>query len=130
MEQGLLNDLLTQERAVKVKWIADERQRLCREVADSLDSKDLAAVCGISYQYVRAMLNRNGEKKDWNNIYDGALMILAPDLYAEKVLSFDAEMAGREEPPKKHPLTPEERLAALEKRIRDHGLEKLFGELL
>jgi hypothetical protein len=124
MEQGTFDELLVQEKEVKTQWIANERQGLCREVASAIDSKELAAICGCSYQYIRAMLNGNGERKPWNHEFDGALMILRPDLYAEKVLAFDAEMTGRDDPQKKRALTPQEELDQLRQVLRDMHMDE------
>jgi hypothetical protein len=123
--QGQFEDLAIQERETRAKWIAGEHQRRCREVAAAIDSTTLAAVCGVSYQYIRAMLNSNGDQRPWQHEHDGALMILAPDLYAELVLNWLAQLVDREPPPKRKDLTPEERLAALESAIKQHGLQDL-----
>ncbi len=129
-KQGILDEVLIEQARVANDIHAAELDKRCKAVAGAIDSTRLASVNGLSYQYIRAMLNTNSEQKPWRLDLIPALAIEAPDLFAEYILSWLCELCGREVPPKKRVLTSEEELSRIKETIRMHGLDPLFKGLV
>lgn len=128
MEQMTLSDVEIQEKAARAHALGQELERRIKAVAHGIERKRLAALIDRSYSYVNEMLNTNSEQsqKPWQIVFSGALLVEAPDLFVEMVMTFVAEVCGYEVPRKKRPLTPEEELRELWEKIRAHRLEGLF----
>lgn len=121
-------DLEIQEQMIRCCTLAADLDRRLKDVAYSIDRKDLAMVNDISYSYLSEMLNTNGDQKPFKTPMIPSLLLLAPDLFAQEVLGPLCDLAGYEMPEKKRLLTPEEELKKLKRRIREHGLEPLFKD--
>ncbi len=126
--QMAFRDLEIQELMTRAKTLAGELDRRLKEVAYGIDRKDLAAVNDLSYSYISEILNTNGDQKQIRTSMIPSLALLAPDRFVE-ALGFLCEIAGYNPPKKKNPLTSEQELTRVKRRIRERGLEPLFEDL-
>ena len=130
MEQGSFDEIMIEQARVKNEILAKEFDRLLRQCAGLIDSQRLAAVNGISYQYVRAFLNTNGEPKPVPKDVIPSLMTDSPDAFMEIVGAWIVEICGYKLPAKKSPMTAEEKVEALERRIKECRLTSVFKDVL
>jgi hypothetical protein len=109
---------------VKVEAHAAELDRLYKEVAGSLDSTRLANITGKSYQYVRMILNTNGEQRPFPPDMVPALMTEAPDLFSHKIINWFCDHCSLLHPEPKRDITPKERLEQLNKILMEMRLNE------
>jgi predicted translin family RNA/ssDNA-binding protein len=124
MEQGELKDVLIAQEQARVKALADELDRLCKEVAYSVDRTELANANDVTHQAMSKMLNSNGGQSEWGLKYVPSLALKAPDKFAETVLFFLENLCGRDHPDKKRDLTPEEELKQLKQTLREMQMDQ------
>ena len=128
--QMVFRDLELQERATRNKVLAAELDRRFKSVGHSVDRQDLAAILDVSYSYLSEILNTNGEQKRFKSHHIPALVLENPDLFMVEVVGFLCEVAGYKPPEKKRTLPAEEERDNLLKKIRQHGLERIFEEVI
>lgn len=121
-------DIFTQQQVVENKALADQLDRLCKEVAESIDSKDLAAANDVTYAYIRKMLNTNGSQCPMQKDIIPSLAKMNPDKFADTVLRFLSDLCGRELGEKKRIMAPEEELKIIRTKMEQSGLKFLLKE--
>ena len=130
--QMSFKDIEIQEKQAKVKAMAAELDKRLKAVAYSIERHLFATLNDKSYSYINEILNTNNEEsqKPFQVKFIPSLIIEQPNKFKEEVIDFLCEMAGYESPEKKRDLTPEEELTLLKNKIKEHGLEPLFKEVL
>jgi len=121
-------DLFIAQKQAMVKELASELDRKCKEVAYSIKSAELAIVNDVSYQYIREILNTNGDQKPFQLKLVPSLIILNPEKFVETVLYYLCDLCGYEHPEKKRKLTPEEENKIIKQKFKEHGLTSLLRE--
>jgi hypothetical protein len=122
MQEKFQADMFTEVEVAENKAYAAELDRLCKECAASVDSKELAAANDVTYAYIREMLNTNGAQKPWQMAFIPSLAKKNPEKFATTVLKFLADLCGHETSKKKD-LSPEERLVLLGHRLKEMHLD-------
>jgi|GEM_PF-6093124 len=125
---NLHGDIFVQQQVVENKALAEQFDRHCKEVAESIDSKDLAAANDVTYAYIRKMLNTNSAQSPMQMDIIPSLARMNPDKFAETVLRFLCDLCGREVPEKKRSMTPEEELKIIRLKMKSSGLTALLKE--
>lgn len=133
-KQAHTDDIFLEQKVLRNAILAGgEYDRRCRNVAYTIPRERLATLCGVSYSYLGDVLNTNVEperQKPWQHKWDVVLAQENPHVYAEEVLDWLCELAGRERTEPKRVLTPEERLMLVFERIKEHRLDPLFADLI
>jgi hypothetical protein len=119
-----ISEIEIEQTRVKVEAHAAELDRLYKEVAGSLDSTRLANITGKSYQYVRMILNTNGEQRPFPPDMVPALMTEAPDLFSHKIINWFCDHCSLLHPEPKRDITPKERLEQLNKILMEMRLNE------
>ena len=127
MDQMTLEDVEIQERASRVSTLWADLDKRCKEVAYTIPRHRLAAILGLSYQYISEFLNTNGDQKPFKMNMLVAIAIEQPDKFIQ-VLELLCDLAGYDPPLKKRTLTADEELERVARVIRQHGLELVFRE--
>lgn len=122
-KQGSIYEIAIEQERVKNEVLAKDFERLLKEVALAVDSNRLANVNGKSYQYVRMILNTNGDQRPFPLEFVPSLISCAPELFAEKILNWLCDLCEREHPEKRRTLTPEEELKLLKIKLKDMKLD-------
>lgn len=126
--QMTLADIELQEKQARIKAVAAELDRLYKGCAATIGRKHFAALCDKSYTYINEILNSNNEQeaKPFQAGMIAALLVEAPDAFFTSVVGYMCDLADREYPRKKRPMTAEDEVKFLWRTIKAHGLEKLF----
>lgn len=130
-QQITFEHLETEENIAKAKAVAAEFERQCKAVALGMGRKEFSILSGISYTYANEILNANNEQaqKPLQLPMIGSLMVGAPELFTNMVIDFCNRVCGNQPAQKKRPMTPEEENGLLWRKIKAHGLEKIFEDL-
>ena len=128
--QGDLEEVVIQQKQVRIRVLAGELERRLKTVAHSIPRETFALVNDKSYSYVSEILNTNSEEtqKPYQVKLIPSLITENPERFAEEVINWLCDLCGREHPQKKRELTPVEELALLKQKIKDHKLERLFED--
>jgi hypothetical protein len=127
MEQGTFEEIMIEQARIKNEILTREYEELLKDVARVINYERLASLNGCSYQYVRAVLNTNGDGKPFPMQWIPSLMAEKPVLFMEKIGAWQANHCGYKIE-KANPLTPEQKLWYYEQIIKQKGLESLFLE--
>lgn len=129
--QMTFDDVEVSRKQAEAKSLASELDRRLKAVALSIDRHKLAAINDKSYSYISEILNTNNEEgqKPFQTKFIPSLIIENPDKFKSEVIDYLCELAGYASPEKKREMTPEEELALLKKKIKEHGLEPIFKEV-
>ena len=131
MDQLTFKDVEIGEKQARAKILAIEIERKLKSVALTLDRQTFSAINDKSYSYMSEILNTNNEdgSKPFQVKFIPSIIIESPDTFMKEVGFFICDLCGYEKPDKKKNMTPEEELAAIKRKIHDHGIEKLFDNL-
>jgi hypothetical protein len=131
VDQLTLKDVEVQEKQGRARALAAELDRRLKAVALGLDRHDFAAINDKSYSYMCEILNTNNEdgQKPFQAKFIPSLIIESPEAFKEQVIDFLCELTGHKPPEKKSPLSAEEELELIKRKIKSHGLEALFRDL-
>jgi hypothetical protein len=120
----ITEDIFIQSAIAKNKAIAAELDKRCKEVAGSVDSQKLATLNDVTYQYIREMLNTNGEQRPWQLKMLPSLIQAAPEKFVDVILFWFCDLCGYNPPEKKKELTTEEELKLLKSKIKEMQLDE------
>ncbi|HDZ62535.1 MAG TPA: hypothetical protein ENH40_05260 [Nitrospirae bacterium] len=131
MKQMSLKDIDIPEKRARAEELAAELDRRLKAVALQSDRNTIAAINDKSYSYFSDILNTNNERaqRPFQVKFIPSLLIENPEKFKEEVIDFLCEICGYEPPEKKRKLEAEEKLNLIERRIENHGLEKIFEDI-
>lgn len=130
MDEGMKRDMELAENQAKIKYLNDYSQRVWKEVART-NRKEFAALNDISISYAGEILNTNdeGNSKPVQEKMIPSLMIVNPNLFKTLYLDFSLDFLGYDPARTKRKLLPEEELARIKRRIKEHKLTPLFEDI-
>ncbi len=129
MIQLTLKEVEIAELQTRVKTVTEAFERTCREIARATNRHDLSAAVDKSYSYVSDILNTNQDGKPFTLYLLIATCLLNKDLFRDSILKFLNELADCYPPKKIRPMTAEDELRLLKRKIKEHGLEPIFENL-
>ncbi|OGW08938.1 MAG: hypothetical protein A2W75_06830 [Nitrospinae bacterium RIFCSPLOWO2_12_39_15] len=123
-------DIEIQQKQAKIKELASELEKRLKSVAHAINRDEFANLNGKSYSYISEILNSNNEdgQKPFQIKFIPSLIVEKPEIFKAEIIDFLCELCGYESPEKKKTLTTEQELALLKRKIKEHGLEKIFTE--
>ena len=126
--QMTFKDIEIQQKQAKIRELAAELDRRLKAVAVGIERKHLATLNDKAYSYISEILNSNNEaqQKPFQLSLVPSLILENPEAFKTEIIDFFCELCGHESPEKKRILTPVDELAALRRKIKEHGLEKVF----
>lgn len=127
-DQLTFKDIEIGEKQTRSKALADDLQRRLKATAITINRNEFSAVVDKAYTTVSGVLNTNSEKAEpFPTNWIPAVILENPDLFMTEVWNTVAAWCGyKPSPGKVSKLTPEQELESLKKKIKDHGLEKIF----
>jgi len=126
MTQLTLKEIEIAEMQARVKSVSCAFERLCKEISRGLNRHDLADSVDRSYSYISDILNTNQDGKPFTMYLLIATCLINPDMFRDNILKFLNELAGCYPPKKIRPLTADEELRLIKRKIKEHGLEPIF----
>ena len=131
MKQLTLKDVEISEKKARAESLAADLDRRLKVAALAADRGTIAAINDKTYSYMSDILNTNNEnnQRPFQVKFIPSLIIENPKVFKEEVIDFLCDLCGYETPEKKKHLSDEEKIIKLERRIKQHGLEKLFDDI-
>lgn len=126
--QQTLDDAVLAQKQANIHHIAQELDRRCKSVALAIGRGETAILLDRSITYINEMCNCNNEQgqKPWQLKYVPALIVGNRDLFIREVLNYLLELCACQPAENKKIMTPDQELADLKRKIKEHGLERIF----